>query len=177
MIHLETERLIMRGWIETDIRPFAAMNQDERIMEYFPFHLNEEESLQMIGVFCDRMQDKGHLYLPLIEKDTGGFVGIVNLAPVSFVSHFTPATEIGWRLAFDSWGRGYATEAAKKLIEYGFNELHLDQIVSFTTVSNERSSAVMQRLGMTYDGKFDHPSLPEEDPLRRHALYSIKREA
>lgn len=173
MIHLETERLIMRGWIETDIRPFAVMNKDERIMEYFPFHLNEEESMQIIGVFCDRMQQKGHVYLPLIEKESEKFVGIVNLAPVSFDSHFTPATEIGWRLAYDFWGKGYATEAAKKLIEYGFNELLLDQIVSFTAVANKRSSAVMQRLGMTYDGEFDHPGLPQENQLRRHALYRI----
>jgi len=173
MIELETERLIMRGWIEADIRSFAAMNRDERIMEFFPFRLNEEETMQMIGIFCDRMQQEGHLYLPLIEKKSENFVGIVNLAPVSFTAHFTPATEIGWRLAFDFWGNGYATEAAKKLIEYGFNELHLDQIVSFTATGNKRSSAVMQRLGMTYEGEFDHPGLPQDNQLRQHALYRI----
>ncbi len=175
MVQLETQRLIMRQWCDDDIKPFAAMNQDARIMEFFPFVLNGEESAQMIEIFCERMQQPGFLYLPVIEKATGSFIGMVNLTPVAFEAHFTPAFEIGWRLAFDFWGKGYATEAAKGLIEYGFSELNLGEIVSFTVIGNKRSSAVMERLGMTYEGEFDHPGLPPENPLRRHALYQIIR--
>jgi len=176
MIQLETERLVMRQWQESDIRPFAEMNRDERIMEYFPFNLTPEESLAMINYFCNQMQEKACLYLPVIKKKTGSFAGVVNLAPVAFDAHFTPAVEIGWRLAFDCWGRGYATEAAKSLVDHGFEKLHLDEIVSFTAVGNIRSCAVMERLGMTREKEFDHPGLAPENPLRRHALYRIARE-
>ena len=123
MIQLEKQRLMMREWREVDVEPFAAMNQDERIMEFSPFHLMPEESLAMINVFCDRMNEHGVLYLPLIEKSSKNFVGVVNLTPVSFEAHFTPAHEIGWRLAYDCWGKGYATEAAKGLMDYGFAQL------------------------------------------------------
>ncbi len=172
---LETERLIIREWREVDIEPFAAMNQDSRIMEFFPFVLTPEESLAMINIFCTKRQENNTLYLPLIEKDGGSFAGLVNLAPVAFEAHFTPAHEIGWRLAYDFWGKGYATEAAKKLIEYGFSKLQLDEIVSFTAIINKRSTAVMERLGMSYEGEFDHPGLDAENQLHRHALYRISR--
>ncbi len=175
MVQLETQRLIMRQWRDVDIQPFAAMNRDTRIMEYFPFFLDQEESAAMIKIFAERMQQQGFLYLPVIEKATGTFAGMVNLAPVSFEAHFTPAFEIGWRLAFNFWGKGYASEAAKKLIEYGFNELNLGEIVSFTAIGNKRSSAVMERIGMAFEGEFDHPGLPQENQLRRHALYQINR--
>jgi len=157
------------------VQPFAAMNQDSRIMEFFPFLLNQEESRAMINIFCQRMQENACFYLPLIETASGAFAGMVNLTPVAFDADFTPAVEIGWRLAFDHWGRGYATEAAKGLMDYGFTELHLDEIVSFTAVGNKRSCAVMQRLGMEFDVEFDHPGLPEDNHLRRHALYRKAR--
>ncbi len=176
MIRLETERLILREWRKADIRPFSDMNRDDRIMAFFPFHLNltEAESLKMINVFCDRMEEeKGFLYLPLIEKSSGSFLGMLNLTPVMFDAHFTPAVEIGWRLVFDCWGKGYATEAASGLMEYGFSKLQLQEIVSFTAIGNIKSSAVMKRLGMTYAGEFDHPGLPQENELRRHDLYRI----
>ena len=144
-------------------------------MTYFPFMLSAEESLAMINYFCTQMQKNKAFYLPLIEKATRQFIGVINLSPVSFEAHFTPAYEVGWRLVYDSWGRGYATEAAKILIDYGFAALQLDQVVSFTAVSNKRSCAVMERLGMTYDGEFDHPGLKQGDSLRRHALYRIGR--
>jgi ribosomal-protein-alanine N-acetyltransferase len=105
------------------------------------------------------------------------FVGFLGLQRVGFEAPFTPAVEIGWRLAPAFWGKGYATEGAKAALRLGFEDLNLDQIVSFTVPSNKASWAVMERIGMTRDahGDFDHPRLPEGHPLRRHILYRLKR--
>jgi ribosomal-protein-alanine N-acetyltransferase len=104
------------------------------------------------------------------------FIGFVGLNPVPFVAHFTPAVEIGWRLARPHWGHGYVTEAGRAVLEYAFAELGLDEVVSFTTPANQRSQAVMRRLGMSHDPRddFDHPNLPEGHRLRRHVLYRIR---
>ena len=104
---------------------------------------------------------------------SGEFVGFTGLAVPSFEAPFTPAVEVGWRLARPAWGHGYATEAARASLAYGFGELGLEEVVSFTSVGNARSRAVMERLGMTHDraGDFQHPLLAPGDPLRPHVLY------
>jgi RimJ/RimL family protein N-acetyltransferase len=115
-----------------------------------------------------------------VEVDRGApFIGFVGLAQPRFDAHFTPAVEVGWRLAREHWGSGYATEAARAAISFAFDELGLDEIVSFTPVANDRSRRVMERLGMTHDpaDDFDHPRLAHGDPLRRHVLYRLRRTA
>ena len=99
------------------------------------------------------------------------FIGFTGLAVPSFEAHFTPCTEVGWRLAHSAWGKGYATEAARAALAFGFDALGLAEIVSFTAVSNKRSAAVMERLGMRRDGEFDHPGMAQGSLLRRHVLY------
>jgi len=113
------------------------------------------------------------------RKDTAGFIGYVGLWPATFPAHFTPAVEVGWRLAADQWGHGYATEAARAALAHGFDSLGLEEIVSFTSSVNVRSWRVMERLGMRRDanGDFEHPNVPEGHPLRPHILYRIKRPA
>ena len=112
------------------------------------------------------------------RQDTARFIGYVGLWPATFPAHFTPSVEVGWRLAADQWGRGYATEAARAALSYGFNTVGLDEIVSFTSAINVRSWRVMERLGMRRDatGDFDHPNVPEGHPTRGHVLYRIRRE-
>ena len=109
--------------------------------------------------------------------ETGEFIGMIGLEDVYFKAHFTPAVEIGWRLAFDYWGKGYATEGAQAALQYGFESLNLNEIVSFTTLENMRSRHVMKKIGMHHDPKddFDHPKLPEGHPLRRHMLYRLNK--
>lgn len=109
--------------------------------------------------------------------ETGEFIGMIGLINVQFITHFTPAVEIGWRLAFKHWGKGYATEGAKASLTYGFNTLNLKEIVSFTTEKNIRSRHVMEKIGMHRDSKddFDHPKLPDGHPLRKHVLYRINK--
>ena len=180
---LATERLILRPWQESDLAPFAALNADVRVMEYMPARLGRAGSDALVAraqAHFDR-----HGFGPwAVELRSGGrgsgdagLIGFVGLMVPRFEAHFTPCVEVGWRLAFAHWGRGYATEAARAALDFGFTTAGLDEIVSFTSVGNARSRAVMARLGMRRDpaDDFDHPALPEGHALRRHVLYRLAR--
>ncbi|HUR77353.1 MAG TPA: GNAT family N-acetyltransferase [Acidimicrobiales bacterium] len=170
---METERLILRRWRDADRSPFAALNQDPEVMEHFVSPLTRAQS----DDFVDRIEahfDAHRWGLWAVEVvDSGAFIGYVGLWPPNFM----PAVEVGWRLCKESWGRGYATEAARAAIDDGFERLGLDEIVSFTAVANVRSRRVMQKLGMQRDPAedFDHPNVAEGHPLRRHVLYRLRR--
>jgi RimJ/RimL family protein N-acetyltransferase len=172
---LRTDRLWLRAWRAADREPFAALNADPVVMEHFPSTLTREES----DALADRIEARFELHgwgLWAVEVvETGEFAGYVGLTPQTFDVHFTPAVEVGWRLAHQYWGRGYAPEAGRAALHYGFDVIDLDEIVSFTTVANLRSQRVMQKLGMTRDpaDDFDHPALPEGHPQRSHVLYRI----
>jgi RimJ/RimL family protein N-acetyltransferase len=172
MTGFSTERLSLREWRETDREPFAALNSDPEVMEHFPATLTREQSDALI----DRQQvllEAGRPGLFAVElRDSGEFIGFVGLAVPRFEAEFTPCVEIGWRLARGFWGRGHASEAAAAVLAHGFKELGLTEIVSFTSIANTRSRAVMERIGMRLAGEFDHPNLAEGHPLRRHVLYA-----
>ena len=155
------------------------MNADPRVMEHFPAPLSRLESDALIDEFEARFDPRGFGLWALERRDDGTFIGFTGLAAVPWEAHFTPAIEVGWRLAPEAWGHGYATEAAREAVRFGFEDAELDEIVSFTVPANVRSRAVMERLGMTHDpaDDFDHPRLPVGHPLRRHVLYRIDRES
>ena len=175
---IETSRLILREWRDTDRKPFARMNADPRVMEYLSAPLSPEQS--------DALMDRGkavfekHGYGPWAAelKASGTLIGFIGLMVPSFEAHFTPCVEIGWRLAFEFWGKGLATEGARGVLKSAFGEFGLDNVVSFTAAGNVRSRRVMEKLGMSHDpaDDFDHPRVPEGDPLRRHVLYRLKRD-
>ncbi len=179
MIRLETERLILRGWEERDVAPFAAMNADPRVMEFFPSVLTVEETRAVYDRLSAGAVAHGFHFQPIEEKASGEFAGFVGIAPVPTNLPFAPAVEIGWRLPVAFWGKGYATEAATAWLDYAFNTLGLDEVVSFAVEANHPSRAVMSRIGMTQDsgGSFLHPALPKDDPLALHVLYRISRAA
>lgn len=167
----------MRRWRGSDLEPFAKINADPVVMEYFPATLSTGESDEMVARIEQTFEDED-LGLWAVEiVDTSSFVGFVGLWPATFEAHFTPAIEVGWRLDPAYWGHGYATEAARAATEDGFERLGLREIVSFTTAVNLRSRRVMERLGMSHrsDDDFDHPHMASNDPLRRHALYRLQR--
>ena len=168
---LRTDRLLLRGWRESDLEPFAALNADPEVMRYFPAPMSREESDALAARAAGALADRGW-GLWAVDRD-GEFLGFTGLAVPRFQAHFTPAVEIGWRLARAAWGSGYATEAATEVLRFAFEELRLGEVVSFTAVENRRSRAVMERIGMVRDeaGDFDHPAVPEDSPLRRHVLY------
>lgn len=167
----------MRGFAAADRRPFAALNADPRVMEHYPATLTQERS----DAFVDRVDavwaDRGFGLWALERRDTGSFIGYTGLWPVPASlpiepGEGSPLVEVGWRLALDAWGRGYATEAGCEALRFA-GELGLPEVVSLTAAPNVRSRAVMQRLGMVRDpaDDFDHPALPPGHRLRRHVLY------
>lgn len=174
---IETPRLSLRQWRSSDRAPFARINADPEVMEFLPHPLSREQSDALADRAERHIAEHGFGFWAVEVHGGPEFIGMVGLAHVGFEAHFTPAVEIGWRLARDQWGRGYATEAARASLGFGFGELGLDEVVAFTTVANSRSRAVMERLGMRRDAAddFDHPALPEGHPLRRHVLYRIGR--
>jgi RimJ/RimL family protein N-acetyltransferase len=170
---LETRRLLLRAWRDEDLLPFAALNADPRVMEFFPRILERAESDALAQRIRAQFDHRGFGLWAVEELENDKFIGFVGLTVQTFEAHFTPCVEIGWRLAFTSWGRGYASEAASAALEFGFRQLHLREIVSFTVPSNLRSRRVMERIGMSHDrdGDFEHPAIHPGHPLRRHVLY------
>ena len=173
---IETARLILRRWRAADLGPFAAINADPLAMRFMPAAMTAEESLGMVERIEAHFETHGFGIWAVEAPGVSPFIGFVGLQRVPFEAHFTPAVEIGWRLSPAHWGKGYASEAAKAALRFGFEDLNLDQIVSFTVTANKASWSVMERIGMTRDPKddFDHPRLPQGHPLRLHVLYRAR---
>jgi RimJ/RimL family protein N-acetyltransferase len=170
-----TERLRLRRWRSSDRAPFARLNADAQVMEHFPSTLSSDESDALAARIEAHFDEHGFGLWAVEIPDVAPFAGFIGLSVPRFEAHFTPCVEIGWRLAAEHWGRGYATEGAKAVLTFGFRTLALAEIVSFTVPRNVRSHHVMERIGMVHDpaDDFDHPALPEGHPLRRHVLYRI----
>ncbi len=177
MSPLETPRLTLRPWRDADVEPFVAMFADPRVMEFLPAAPDRAGIEAIAGRIRAHFAEHGFGWWAAEQKVSGDFIGFIGLSRVTFAAHFTPAIEVGWRLASAHWGQGYATEGAKAALDFGFARLGLPEIVSFTVPANRRSWRVMQRIGMTHDpaDDFDHPRLAEGDPRRRHVLHRMSR--
>lgn len=173
---LRGERVLLRGWRPDDLEPFADLNADPRVMEHFPEPLTRARSDAMVTErILPQFAASGYGLWAVEVPGVAPFVGFVGLQPPAFEESFTPCVEIGWRLALSGWGFGYATEAARLALAFGFETVGLDEILSFTSPENRRSIAVMERLGMRYDGTFEHPNVPVGHRLRTHVLYRLDR--
>lgn len=172
---LLTARLRMRRWRDSDREPLAAINCDPLVMEHFPAPLTRAQSDELIAEIESHFERHGYGLWALQERTSGELLGFTGLEVVSFQARFTPAVEIGWRLARAAWGHGYASEAAVAALGDGFERAGLDQVVSFTALANGRSQAVMRRIGMSRDPAedFEHPGVPPLHSLSRHMLYRI----
>jgi 3-dehydroquinate dehydratase/shikimate dehydrogenase len=173
---MKTERLLLRPWKKDDFPPFAELTADPRVMEYYLSVMTREESDQAAMKYKTKLEEKGWGLWAVELLSCNKFIGYIGLDEINDPSYpFSPAVEIGWRLAFDYWGQGYATEGALASLRYGFEELKLKEIVSFTTVENARSRRVMEKIGMHRNPKddFDHPKLPDGHHHQRHVLYRI----
>jgi RimJ/RimL family protein N-acetyltransferase len=171
---LRTDRLLLRGWRDEDRDPFAAMNADAEAMRFYLSTLTRAESDARIEQYERAWARDGFGKWAVEIPGVAALAGSVGLAIPPFEESFTPCVEIGWRLAREHWGRGYATEAARVALEFGFTQLGLDEIVAFTVPANTRSVRVMEKLGMKFSGEFDHPEISEGHPLRLHVLYRVK---
>ncbi|WP_246057543.1 GNAT family N-acetyltransferase [Leptospira gomenensis] len=166
----------MRRWKEADRIPFFELCSDPIVMKFFPSLLSRAECDRLVQSFELHFETNGYGLWALEEKNTGEFLGFTGLKNVPFEAEFTPAVEVAWRLAASYWSRGYATEAAFASLAFGFSDLNLSEIVSFTSVLNLNSVAVMKRIGMRESGFFAHPNLEANHVLSRHVLYRISVE-
>jgi len=173
---LRTQRLTLRPWRNADLEPFARITADPRVQEHFPSLMSAEESAALATRIRSDMTERGY-GLWAVETPELPFAGYVGLAVPSFEAHFMPRVEVGWRLASEAWGQGYAPEAARAAVAYGFGVVGLDEIVSFTVPQNDRSRRVMEKLGMTHDPSDDfvHPRFRDDPRMGPHVLYRLPR--
>lgn len=177
MIYLETPRLVLRNWIDSDRDLFREINADPKVMEYFPYRRSHEDADMIMERVRAQIDDNGIGFFAMAIRETDEPIGLCGLSHTDLEPALPKGTvEIGWRLATRFWGNGYVTEAAKALLHFGFADRGFDEIVSFAVAGNRRSTAVMERIGMVADpaGDFDHPRVPDTHPhLKRHVLYRI----
>jgi RimJ/RimL family protein N-acetyltransferase len=177
-VELRTERLLLRQWRDEDRPAFAALNADPRVMEHFMAPIDRAESDAFLDRARDGIEARGWGLWAVEPPGGGPAIGFVGLNPVGDEMPMAPAVEVGWRLAYEHWGRGYAPEAARRSLRFAFEELELDEVVSFTTVLNDRSRRVMEKIGLFHDPArdFDHPRTPGWSG-QRHVLYAVTRDA
>ena len=170
---LRTERVLLRRWRAEDLEPFAALNADARVMRHFPAPLSRDQSAELADRIAAGFAQHGFGLWALELPGVAAFAGCVGLSVPTFQAAFTPCVEIGWRLAAEHWGRGYASEAARRVLRCAEEDLRLAEVLAFTAAVNMPSVRVMQRIGMRHDPAedFDHPLAPATSPLRRHVLY------
>ena len=173
-IELDTPRLRLRTWRDSDRAPYAALNADPRVMAHFPAPISREASDASVDAFVAGFAERGWSNWAVERRDTGEFIGFTGLTVPKRQFPFSPCVEVGWRLAHAHWGQGFASEAARAALAAGFERIGLDEIVSMTALTNTRSQAVMRRIGLV-DARFtfDHPGVPEGHALRPHCLYRL----
>jgi RimJ/RimL family protein N-acetyltransferase len=177
MTILRTERLVLRNWEERDRTLFHRINSDDRVMEFFPFRRDRAASDAMMDRMREDVAVRGYGWMAAEVLATGDCIGFIGMPPVE-IDGVAPqgSHEIGWRLAPEFWGKGYAIEGARALTDFAFGTLGLDEIISFAVWNNVRSTTVMERLGMHYERDFVHPEVPDTHPhLQRHKLYRLKK--
>ena len=172
-----SERLGFRNWLDEDLPTFAALNSDPVVMEYFPKTLNKEQSQSMVCRMKKHFEDHGYGLYAVDKLENSEFIGFIGFMKPSFDAYFMPCTEIGWRLKKAAWNKGYATEGAKRCLEFGFEELKLSKIYSFTATPNIKSERVMQKIGMQKIGEFEHPGIENGNWLKTHVLYKSENGA
>jgi ribosomal-protein-alanine N-acetyltransferase len=174
--HLFTSaRLGFRNWKEEDKIPFAKMNADKNVMEYFPNILTINESNSFVDRLDKHFKDNGFTFFAVDELETNNFIGFIGIINTGFESYFTPCVEIGWRLQKESWNKGFATEGAKRCLKYGFKKLDFKEIYSITPLDNSNSENVMVKIGMKKQGTFEHPLLEDDHWLKTELLYKISK--
>jgi len=171
----KSERLGFRHWRNEDLKEFLKLNSDEEVMEHFPRVLSEKEVKEFIDNLKKHYSENGFTYYATEILKTKEFIGMIGLASQEYNSKFTPAIDIGWRLKKSAWGNGYATEGAKRCLEYAFNELAIDKVISVCTINNYKSEKIMKKIGMIKKGEFSHPDMLSHPQYEKHYCYEINR--
>jgi len=173
---LRTERLVLRPWRDADLEPFARIVAEPRVQEHYPSPMSRAESDGLAARIREGFAAWG-FGLWAVETPELPFAGYVGLSRPTFDAPCTPCVEVGWRLAAEAWGRGYASEAARAALRHGFEVVGLEEIVSFTVPQNRRSRRVMEKLGMSHDpaDDFTHPRFADDPRMGPHVLYRLSR--
>lgn len=171
----QSERLKFRNWKASDLDLLHAINSDDEVMEYFPFKPSREDTAAFIERMQKQYEEKGFCYFAVELIENNAFIGFIGLSVQNFEADFTPCVDIGWRLSKDFWFKGYATEGAKACLEFGFNQIQLDHIVSMAPVVNEKSIAVMEKIGMQQVQYFEHPKLNDYKWLQKCVLFNLNK--
>lgn len=170
-----SQRLGFRNWTKDDRIEFGQLNADPVVMEHFPHPLSQQETDEFIHRLQTHFKEHGYNYFATEILATGEFIGFIGLANQTYDTTFTPATDIGWRLKQTAWGKGYATEGAKRCLAYAFEELKLDRVISTCTIENTNSERVMQKIGMSRQGEFKHPRLLDFPEIEQCVWYQIEK--
>lgn len=169
----KSDRLGFRNWIMEDLAELALMSADEEVMEFFPKTLSLDESNEFLHRLQKQYEDNGYTYFATERLDTGEFIGFIGLAYQDYEAEFTPATDIGWRLKRSAWGEGYATEGAMRCLDFAFETIKLEKIISVCTIGNDKSEHVMQKIGMIKKGVFKHTKLSDFPRIENCVWYEI----
>jgi RimJ/RimL family protein N-acetyltransferase len=171
---MQTQNLTLRPWRQSDLQFLAQLCADETVMRYFPKVLTEEESADFLRRLIAHQEEHGFSYFAVEEKQSGKLIGFIGLAAQKYESPFTPAVDVGWRLMPSAWGKGYATEGAKRCLQLAFEELKLDRVIAVCAATNKGSERVMQKIGMQKIGEFVHPNLEVDSALQPCLCYAIE---
>jgi len=169
-----SKRLGFRNWKDSDLEAFVKINADPDVMKHFPKPLTTQETQAFIIRLKQHYKERGYNYFATEVLETGELIGFIGIGYQTYETDFTPAVDIGWRLKPSSWGKGYATEGARKCLEYAFNELKINRIISTCTIGNSGSEHVMKKIGMKKKGNFNHPLLKEHKDFEQCIWYEIK---
>lgn len=170
-----SERLGFRAWLDADLEVLASINADPEVMRYFPAPQSRERTQQFIARMQQQHRERGHCYFATDRLDTTELIGFIGLAYQEYEAPFTPCVDIGWRLARAHWKQGFATEGAKRCLQYAFEDLGLSNIYSLAPTLNLPSIGVMEKIGMNFQYHFDHPALVGDARLQKCALYQISK--
>jgi RimJ/RimL family protein N-acetyltransferase len=169
----KSERLGFRNWLDSDIELMSQINADEKVMEFFPGIATKTQTAELIAKMQQQFKEKGFCYFAVDKLENNEFIGFIGLSEISFDAEFTPCVDIGWRLSSEEWNKGYATEGAKRCLEYAKEVLKLEKIVSIAPKINVKSGRVMEKIGMEKILEFEHPLLINDERLKDCVLYQI----
>ncbi len=169
----KSERLGFRNWLESDIELMSAINADKKVIEFFPGIATKDQTIEFIEKMQQQFKEKGFCYFAVDKLENNEFIGFIGLTEKSFEAEFTPCIDIGWRISSDEWNNGYASEGAKRCLEYANEVLKLEKIVSIVPKINLKSEQVMNKIGMEKVMEFEHPLLINDERLRDCVLYQI----
>ena len=173
MYLFKSKRLGFRSWSDSDLDSLVLLNQNAEVMKYFPSVQSTSQCFDFIKRMQQQMTKSGHCYFVVEELESGKFIGFLGLLEQTFESDFTPAVDIGWRLLPEFWGKGYATEGAKRCLEFGLSNLDLERIISIAPQINKASVSIMQRIGMTQIALFNHPKLEKNPDIQKCVVFEM----